>query len=218
MDSVGVDYQEFKSSGTWEKPDGISLVLVEALAGGEGGGAGDDSNSGTIPGDGGDGGDYAIGLIVASQLSATENVEVGAGGNGKTTIGSNSSTPGGSSKFGDVVNNYLVAAGDGESDEQSIFYNDGVIGYTSDSTQPDGGGFRGAGGGAGEGPNYGPTNGVTTEFGTGGDGGEQNLSEGEDGTDGTGFGSGGGGGSLVGYKGKGLGGDGTGGFVRVWSW
>ena len=109
--SGSVDYQEFTASGTWTKPSGLSanaIVIVEAWGAGGGGSrcpVGTDRVSA-----GGGGGAYFTHQFLASTLTATVAVTVGAGGAGSTT----DSTPatagnGGNSTFG----GYLTAFGGG---------------------------------------------------------------------------------------------------------
>jgi hypothetical protein len=103
--AIGDNYQEFTSSGTWTKPAGVTWVYVEAIGGGASGAK--SSSSGTTTGGGGGGGFNSI-VLLASDLSATETVTVGAGGTAVT--GSNASgNDGGDSSFG----SHLTAKGGG---------------------------------------------------------------------------------------------------------
>lgn len=104
----------FTSSGTYTK-GGESLVIVEIWGAGGGGGSGEVNNAATVyGGTGGGGGAYNRKILLASELSATETVTIGAGGAGgaaQTSDASNGNdgVDGGNSSFGT-----LVYAGGGE--------------------------------------------------------------------------------------------------------
>ena len=85
----------FTSSGTWTKPAGLKYIDVEIWGGGGGGSGGDDN--GNDNGNGGGGGAYNYKRFLASELSTTETVTVGAGGAGGAGSG-----PGGSGTNGSV--------------------------------------------------------------------------------------------------------------------
>lgn len=72
----------FTSSGTWTKPAGVTAVYMLAIGGGGSGGTGGRSvNTTNVPGGGSGGGAAHMSrIMLASQLSATESVTVGAGG------------------------------------------------------------------------------------------------------------------------------------------
>lgn len=86
------------ASGTWTKPAGLKAAFVECVGGG--GGAGGLSNGSTNQGETGPGGggSWSGKWYLAGDLSATESVTIGAGGNGGTTAGTNG-TAGGSTLF-----------------------------------------------------------------------------------------------------------------------
>lgn len=93
--------QVFTSGGTWTKPAGINLIVVECQgAGGSGGGANSDGKIGS----GGDGGSWGTILIDVRAISS-ETVTIGAGGTGSTGAGA----AGGVSSFGA----HISAAGGG---------------------------------------------------------------------------------------------------------
>lgn len=112
----GVSYQLFTSSSTWTKPTGAIGVYVECVGGGGGGGTGAYVNDTTHPstfgagGGGGAGGVFISRIFVASSISSTVSITVGAGGAGgafsfgplSTSAGQNA-FPGGSSSFGSYI-------------------------------------------------------------------------------------------------------------------
>ena len=57
--SVGVDFQRFTASGTWTKPSGVTIVIMEVVGGGGRGGNGGGGTAGNIPGGAGGGGGTA---------------------------------------------------------------------------------------------------------------------------------------------------------------
>lgn len=217
------EYQEFTASGTWTKDPNASFVKVALIAGGASG-SGDDSSAGRTGGGGG--GAYAERVFLASELTASVAVTVGAGGAGVTYTGGDpgvTGNHGGSSSFGA----YLVARG-GQADSfyggeggggekgghQDFGLREGRGGYSSG-----GGGFRSSGGncvmgGAGGGGTNGSVamaGGVSQNGGDGGAGGQD--ANGDDGQ----F-PGGGGGGISAFSGTFTSGSGADGVVRVWQW
>ena len=103
------DVQAFTTSGTWVKPAGCTVVTVRLMGGGQGGGSGARRASGSASSGaaGGSGAPASQGAIVASELSATETVAVGAGGSGGAAVttdntNGNSGDAGGLSFFGNT--------------------------------------------------------------------------------------------------------------------
>lgn len=105
------DVQSFTvAGGTWTKPSGLTgaeTVLIELWGAGGGGGGNPTSGGTNTAGGGGGGGAYVSQEIIASQLTGTVSVTVGAGGPGG--IGNAVGTAGDNTTFG----TYLTAYGGG---------------------------------------------------------------------------------------------------------
>lgn len=102
--------REYTSSATWTKPTGLKYALVICIAGGGGGGSGRRGAAYTnrYGGCAGPGGFIVKRFLIESQLSSTESVIIGTGGNGgsaQTTDNSdgNNGSYGGDTSFGNLI-------------------------------------------------------------------------------------------------------------------
>ncbi|MGE4532088.1 hypothetical protein [Halomonas sp.] len=197
------EYQEFTSSGTWNKDPNAQWVYVEAIGGGGSGGSA-----------GGGGGGFNCTLLRAIDVASSETITIGAGGAGTSGVtGSN----GGDTTFGSHVTAIGGKAGQdrdggaGGGGESGGVYGDYIAtgGYSSGggganlASQQDGANC--IKGGAGGGGGVGGAGGASVDGGNGGAGGAS-------GSPGLQPGGGGGGQSA------GTSGDGGDGVVRVWQW
>ncbi len=100
---------EFAVSGTWTKPTGATVVMVECYGGGGGGGGGSNGSTGLGGGGGGGGASYSVATFLASSLGATETVTIGAGGTagvGSTTTAGTAGGNGGVTTFGSFLRTF----------------------------------------------------------------------------------------------------------------
>ena len=112
-----IPFTRFTSSGTWTKPRGVSMVYVEVIGGGRGGGANIDAtqNAGGDAGiDSGGGGEYNRQMFDAAIVNDTESVLVGAASTGGVASAGNgwetASTPR-TSSFGTQNETLIYAYG-----------------------------------------------------------------------------------------------------------
>lgn len=135
--------QTFNASGTWTKPAAApagATVLIEVISGGGSGGRTSTSGGGG----GGGGGAYSSITVLASSLSSTETVTVGAGGTAITTTNSYGNV-GGTSSFGAI----LSITGGGGGGWASDFALDAATGGGGGGISRGGNGFIGSAGGQG---------------------------------------------------------------------
>lgn len=98
--TMPTDVQAFTASGTWTKPTGATICMIEVWGGGGGG-----SNfiaSSTAEG-GGSGGEYVCVILPASALTGTVAVTIGAGGAGGANGADAAGSTGGTTTFGAYV-------------------------------------------------------------------------------------------------------------------
>ncbi|MFG6591291.1 hypothetical protein [Sulfitobacter sp. 1A12157] len=221
------DYQEFLTSGTWTKPEGVSFVYVEAVGGGGGGG----NHPGASSKAGGSGGEGVSRLFLAADVSSSESIVIGAGGLGTANGAESTASDGGSTSMGSLITasggyggNQItptpagaVKKGISKSafDMLAVYFPHSGYGGAGDAVEDvrrGGATTYGGGGGGGANSSYSSdTPGGVSKF--AGNGGSGSYTSGVKGGDGQTPG-GGGGGSIN----NGGGGDGAPGRVRVWSW
>lgn len=117
----GIDVQEFSASGTWLKPGGAQLIVVEVIGAGGGGGSGVNvANTNQSGGSGAAGGQRVQATFFNSEVGASEIITIGSGGTGGVgtqdffgTLTGNDGAAGGSSSFGSLVTALGGNGGDG---------------------------------------------------------------------------------------------------------
>lgn len=184
-----LDFQEYSGNSTWTKPSGASVVYVELVGGGAGGGAGARFATTSIRNGGGGGaaGVYVWKLFMATDLSGSVPITIGAGGSGGVaTTGDTqpgfTGNNGGNTSFGSYLYSDVSSGGIGGANVSTISggrpsYR-GAVGFNAASggngTTTSGGSVSGAyvgGGGGGASanasslaPSLGGSGGVATAF------------------------------------------------------
>lgn len=137
--AAAVNVQQFTSNGTWTKPAGTSYVLVELWGGGGGGQRGDRASVGLSRkgGGGGGGGAYIDRTFIATGLTSTVSVTVGAGGAGgaaatvDNTLDGGVGTSGGTSSFGSYISASGGAGGSGNTGGRGGYIISGSFGASN---------------------------------------------------------------------------------------
>ena len=132
-------------TGTYTKAtNNPSFVIVEVIGGG-GGGGGIGTVNGAIVAGGGGGGGYTRERILASSLSSSVNVVIGAGGTAGTTSGGNGGS-GGTSSFGSFCSATGGGGGTGNNTGSGIYLGGpGGSGFNGDLNITGGSGGNGGG-------------------------------------------------------------------------
>ena len=125
--SVGVDFQEFTTNGTWTKPAGVTWVKIEVIGGGGGGGSGRVGGHAN-GGNGGAGSPIVSGIWAASDVPNSATITIGAAGAGGAaqtadSTNGNAGADGGASSFGTFFapNNYGRGGAAGINNSQGNF-------------------------------------------------------------------------------------------------
>lgn len=210
-------YDEFTTSGTWNKDDNATYVYIECIGGGSGG----SNNTTASAGQAGSGGEGVNRIMLASAVGSSETVVVGSGGAGGADTVPDNGGAGGDSSFGSHITAFggnvsfyantssppgFKRIGTSSSIHTARFLSEssGLGGYSGDDGSPSIYGGGGGGGGANG------SGGMSELAGDGGDGNSTAST-----SAGIGGSPGGGGGAS---SNDGGGGDGGDGIVRVWQW
>ena len=131
--------RSYSSTSTFTKPPGYSQIYAECWGAGGGGGSGSFRATGAaFGGGGGGGGGYMFRPILASALSSSETVTIGAGGAGGAGVGSiggspdetqgNAGTAGGDTTFSTCIADGANGGGAGSTNTSSGFVSGGTGG------------------------------------------------------------------------------------------
>lgn len=207
--------QVFTSSGTWTKPSGIDLIVVECIGAGGGGGGCNSATSQVATGAGGGAGGYGYSLIDVSAISS-ETVTIGAGGAGGAA-GTNVGSTGGTSSFGAHISCAGGAGGNSAAASANDRVASGGLGGVASLADIN---VTGNSGDDGVAPLGGVTggHGANSKFGAGGLGDARNATGSGVGSPGLGNGSGGGGAASINTTTDRAGGAGTDGIVIVYEY
>jgi microcystin-dependent protein len=207
--------QTFTSSGTWTKPVGIDLIVVECIGAGGGGAGCNSATSQVATGGGGGAGGYGFSLIDVSGISS-ETVTIGAGGSGGAA-GTNPGATGGTSSFGAHIS---CTGGEGGISAAAAATDRVASGGSGGSSSSADLNVNGDAGSPGVAPLGGVTggNGANSKYGAGGKGDARNATGSGVGSPGLGNGSGGGGASSINTTTDRAGGDGTDGICIVYEY
>ena len=119
------------ATGTYDKPADLKFVIVEVVGGGGGsGGAASSAGGNSAFARGGSGGGYALKKILASSLSSSETVTVGAGGTAGSA-GNNAGGDGGATSFGSHVTANPGSGGNGAVSANAVAIVAGKTGGTA---------------------------------------------------------------------------------------
>lgn len=167
--STGPEVQEFSNSGTWTKPAGKTVALVEGIGGGGAGAAHGDG------GGGGGGGSYVAQWFQLAPLGSSETVTIGAGATGEGGNGGNTTFGGHLTAYGGAGGaDAAQGAGGGSGLVRAGFLGFGDGGASGGGGIGQGHIYGGGGGGGGDATSGGP--GGRSIHGGGGGGGGSDTS------------------------------------------